>query len=51
MKTNIHSLNSFFYSLLDKYIYYVVVKKCHKQLTINNSQEEKSVSNSQRYAA
>lgn len=45
MKTNKSSSESLFYSFLDKYIYYVVVNKRHKQFVnkyqgiINNTSE------------
>lgn len=45
MKTNPTTLNSFLYTFLDKYIYYIVVKKSHKQLVNEKPQENVVFSN------
>ncbi|SFZ93676.1 hypothetical protein SAMN05428642_103269 [Flaviramulus basaltis] len=46
MKTNSATSNSLLYSLLDNYIYYVVVKKSYKKLLKRNSNKNRSVSQS-----
>lgn len=47
MKTNPEYSNSFFYVLVDKYIYHIVVKKSLKQNVNNNTQKNVMVSNTQ----
>lgn len=44
MKTNKSSSESLFYSFLDKYIYYVVVNKRHKQF-VNKYQDIDIINN------
>ena len=39
MKANKETSHSFFYTLLDRYIYHVVVNKKHKRKVSKNSQE------------
>lgn len=47
MKSNQEYSNSFFYVLLDKYIYYIVIKKSHKQIINGSTQKNVMVSETQ----
>lgn len=43
MKANTETSHSFFFTLLDRYIYYVVVNKKHKRKVLKKTQEVISI--------